>query len=749
MILLMNMVGGKMKKFLVIVESPSKAKTIEKILGKNYEVQASYGHVIDLPKSTLGIDIENGYKPNYKTIKGKLDILKNLKSKSKTAEKVFLASDLDREGEAIAWHISNYIKMPEKTKRIVFNEITENAVKNAIKTPRDIDISLVEAQQTRRLLDRIVGFKISPLLWKTINKNASAGRVQSVALKIICDLEEEIKNFIPQEYREYTALIKGGLELKLSKIDGKKVDKIFDKDIQVKISDYLIASKVKVSSKSQKAPLVFKTSTLQQLASSYLGFSAAKTMRIAQQLYEGIDIAGDIKGLITYMRTDSTRVSLEAQNSAAKYIQENYGKEYVGKYFSKNKNAQDAHEGIRPSYIELEPNKINSYLSKDQYKLYDLIWKRFITSQFADVKYDQLHITAVKDNFEFVGTANKITFDGYYKFQKDEENIRTQDLPDIKENDKLELKELIEKNGITKAPARYTEATIVKKLESEGIGRPSTYASIIDTLLTRNYVVIEDKKLIPTVLGVSVKNELQDNFEDIMDIKFTANMENSLDEIAEGNENWIEVLDKYYKLLEKKLIKYEEEIDKLKQLRIESDVLDSKGQCMILKTGKFGKYLISENDENEKISLKDIEISNEEIKQCKIYVKDKLEQILDKKKGILTDYKENGASFYLKEGRFGAYLESENYSEDNVRISLSNVIKQKLKKGLINKENDILLLSSEIIKEKEEKEKILSSVGNCEKCGKEFAIKKGRFGQFLACTGYPECKNIKNIKKGK
>ena len=749
MILLMNMVGGKMKKFLVIVESPSKAKTIEKILGKNYEVQASYGHVIDLPKSTLGIDIENGYKPNYKTIKGKLDILKNLKSKSKTAEKVFLASDLDREGEAIAWHISNYIKMPEKTKRIVFNEITENAVKNAIKAPRDIDISLVEAQQTRRLLDRIVGFKISPLLWKTINKNASAGRVQSVALKIICDLEEEIKNFIPQEYREYTALIKGGLELKLSKIDGKKIDKIFDKDIQVKISDYLIASKVKVSSKSQKAPLVFKTSTLQQLASSYLGFSAAKTMRIAQQLYEGIDIAGDIKGLITYMRTDSTRVSLEAQNSAAKYIQENYGKEYVGKYFSKNKNAQDAHEGIRPSYIELEPNKINSYLSKDQYKLYDLIWKRFITSQFADVKYDQLHITAVKDNFEFVGTANKITFDGYYKFQKDEENIRTQDLPDIKENDKLELKELIEKNGITKAPARYTEATIVKKLESEGIGRPSTYASIIDTLLTRNYVVIEDKKLIPTVLGVSVKNELQDNFEDIMDIKFTANMENSLDEIAEGNENWIEVLDKYYKLLEKKLIKYEEEIDKIKQLRIESDVLDSKGQCMILKTGKFGKYLISENDENEKISLKDIEISNEEIKQCKIYVKDKLEQILDKKKGILTDYKENGASFYLKEGRFGAYLESENYSEDNVRISLSNVIKQKLKKGLINKENDILLLSSDIIKEKEEKEKILSSVGNCEKCGKEFAIKKGRFGQFLACTGYPECKNIKNIKKGK
>lgn len=738
-----------MKKFLVIVESPSKAKTIEKILGKNYEVQASYGHVVDLPKSTLGIDIENGFIPKYKTIKGKGELLKKLKTKAKSSDIVYLASDLDREGEAIAWHISNYIKLPEKMKRIVFNEITATAIKNAIKKPREIDINLVDAQQTRRLLDRIVGYKISPLLWKTINRNASAGRVQSVTLKIICDLEDEIKSFVPKKYREFSVLLKNNIELKLSKIDGEKVDKIFDETFELKLPEYILATKVDIKKKTQRPPLVFKTSTMQQLAASYLGFSASKTMRIAQQLYEGLEIAGQTKGLITYMRTDSTRVSKEAQEQAAKYIEQNLGKEYVGKYFSKDKNAQDAHEGIRPSYMELEPDKISGYLSKDQNKLYNLIWRRFITSQIAAVKYDQLHIIANEANLEFSGTVNKITFDGYYKYQKSQEDIITQDLPDIKENDKLEIDKILTKDGITKAPARYTEATIIKKLETEGIGRPSTYASIIDTLLTREYVILEDKKLVPTNLGYDVKEELEEHFKNIMNIKFTANMENELDEIADGKKEWHKILKEYYNSLEKDIDKYENDISKLKELKVLTDVLDSSKKPMLLKTGIYGKYLISETNEEEKISLKGIEVPKEEIKQGYVKVKEKVEKLIEEKKGTLTDYEENGVKFYQKLGRFGAYLESENYAEDKKRLTLSPLIRAKLKKGEIKVEDGLLHISQYILKEKEENESIIKQAGLCEKCSKPFIIKKGRFGKFLACSGYPECKNIKNIKKSK
>lgn len=738
-----------MKKFLVIVESPSKAKTIEKILGKNYEVQASYGHVVDLPKSTLGIDIENGFIPKYKTIKGKGELLKKLKTKAKSSDIVYLASDLDREGEAIAWHISNYIKLPEKMKRIVFNEITATAIKNAIKKPREIDINLVDAQQTRRLLDRIVGYKISPLLWKTINRNASAGRVQSVTLKIICDLEDEIKSFVPKKYREFSVLLKNNIELKLSKIDGEKVDKIFDETFELKLPEYILATKVDIKKKTQRPPLVFKTSTMQQLAASYLGFSASKTMRIAQQLYEGLEIAGQTKGLITYMRTDSTRVSKEAQEQAAKYIEQNLGKEYVGKYFSKDKNAQDAHEGIRPSYMELEPDKISGYLSKDQNKLYNLIWRRFITSQIAAVKYDQLHIIANEANLEFSGTVNKITFDGYYKYQKSQEDIITQDLPDIKENDKLEIDKILTKDGITKAPARYTEATIIKKLETEGIGRPSTYASIIDTLLTREYVILEDKKLVPTNLGYDVKEELEEHFKNIMNIKFTANMENELDEIADGKKEWHKILKEYYNSLEKDIDKYEKDISKLKELKVLTDVLDSSKKPMLLKTGIYGKYLISETNEEEKISLKGIEVPKEEIKQGYVKVKEKVEKLIEEKKGTLTDYEEDGVKFYQKLGRFGAYLESENYAEDKKRLTLSPLIRAKLKKGEIKVEDGLLHISQYILKEKEENERLIKQAGLCEKCSKPFIIKKGRFGKFLACSGYPECKNIKNIKKSK
>ena len=744
-----------MKKYLVIVESPSKAKTIEKILGKEYEVCASYGHVIDLPKTKLGIDVENGYKPQYKMIKGKSAILKELASKSKKSDIVYLASDLDREGEAIAWHISNYISCPDKSKRIVFNEITEKAVKNAVANPRLIDENLVNAQQARRLLDRIVGYKISPLLWKTINKNASAGRVQSVTLRMICDLEDEIKSFVPKKYWEVNAKLENGIELGLNKINDEKIDKIFSEDVVEKIrkdleKKSLKLSKIDIKKKTQKPPLVFKTSTLQQSASSYLGFSAAKTMRIAQQLYEGLEIFGQTKGLITYMRTDSTRVAQDAQNEAKKYITKTLGKEYVGFYVSKNNNAQDAHEGIRPSYLEFEPDKIESYLSKDQNKLYSLIWRRFITSQLAAVKYDQMQISATNKEYEFTGTINKVTFDGYYKYQKSEDDIKTQDFPDIHVDDELKISKLDIKENMTKAPSRFSEATLVKKLEQEGIGRPSTYASIIDTLTTREYISIVDKKISPTILGYSVKNELVDHFKNIMDIKFTANMETDLDKIAEGNEKWNEILDKYYTSLEKEISVYEKDIIEISNLRIESDILDKNGKPMILKSGRFGKYLISETDENEKISLKDVQISKDEIKTEKIFVKDRLEQVLQDKKGIPTDlYTSSNKRYYLKKGRFGDYLESEDYENDNKRLALSSEIKTKLKKGQIKTENNELKISELINKEIKENAKLIEQAGECEKCGSHFIVKKGRFGKFLACSKYPECKNIKNIKKGK
>lgn len=746
----MNMDGGeKLKKYLVIVESPSKAKTIEKILGNNYEVCASYGHVIDLPKSKIGIDIENGYKPQYITIKGKAEILKNLKAKSKKADVVFLASDLDREGEAIAWHISNYIKMTEKTKRIVFNEITSNAIKQSIKNPRDIDDNLVNAQQARRVLDRLVGYLITPLLWKSIDKNASAGRVQSVALKIVCDLEDEIKAFVPQNYREVFIQLENGIELKLSKINDEKIDRIFDENIEIQLKDFVEIISLEKKNKTQNPPLVFKTSTLQQAASSYLGFSASKTMRIAQQLYEGLDIAGQTKGLITYMRTDSTRVSNDAIAQAKQYIIENLGSQYVGRYVSKNKNAQDAHEGIRPTYLDLEPEKIASYLTKDQNKLYSLIWKRFITSQLASVKYEQLQIIAKDREYEFSGTINKIIFDGYYKYQKSEDDIITKDFPDISVGQKHKIGNVDIKNGVTRPPARYTEATLVKKLEAEGIGRPSTYASIMETLTSKEYVIIEDKKLVPTLMGYSIKNELQNHFENIMNIKFTAKMEDDLDKIAEGKNTYEIVLDNYYNPLQESINEYTENLVDISTMRIESDVLDSNGMPMILKSGRFGKYLVSETNESEKISLRSVDISKEEIETLKINIKDKLEKINESKKGTLTDYNQDNTKFYLKQGRFGHYLESENYENDKIRIALSSEIKAKIKKGELNINDGVLEISEIITKEKNNNDKLLKDAGKCEKCGNDFTIKKGRYGKFFACKSYPECKNIKNIRKGK
>ena len=746
-----------MARKLVIVESPSKAKTIEKILGRNYEVVASYGHVIDLPKTKIGIDVENNFEPQYKVIKGKGEVLKKLKEKAKSANAVYLASDQDREGEAIAWHISNYIKQPDKVKRIEFNEITKTAVNNAIKNPRDINDNLVNAQQARRLLDRIVGYKISPLLWKIINRNASAGRVQSVALKLICDLEDEINAFVSQKYWEISALIEKDINLNLVKIADEKVDKIFDEKVVKKLkkdlkNESLMLEKIEVKKKSQRPPLVFKTSTLQQLASSYLGYGASKTMRIAQQLYEGLAINGENKGLITYMRTDSTRISVDALNMAKDYITKNYGEKYVGKYIVKNSksNVQDAHEGIRPSDINLVPDNIKVYLTNDQYRLYKLIWDRFLVSQFAAMQYEQMQINAVNGDYNFRGTINKVIFDGYYKIFKDEDEIKTGDFPELKEGSVHPIDKLNVEEGITKPPTRFSEATLVKKLESEGIGRPSTYASIVETLKSREYVELIEKRFYPTYLGYEVKDELVKNFKDIINVKFTANMEKELDKVEEGTVEWVQLLRTFYDSLEKDIDKFEKEIDKIKNRRIVSDVLDSEGNPMVLKTGLYGKYLISETNEKEKISLKGIAISPEVLKKGEIFVKEEVEKLQNNKKGILTDYfDEEGNRYVLKVGRFGEYLESENYEKDEKRMSLPAELKQKYKKGAVIELDGVLQISEEMKRLQEIDRKIIEEAGTCEFCGKPYEIKTGRFGKFLACTGYPECKTIKNIKTGK
>ena len=747
------------KKNLVIVESPAKAKTIEKILGKDFHVVASFGHVRDLPKSKLGVDVENNFKPSYSTIKGKGEVIKNLKDMAKKSDKVFLASDPDREGEAIAWHIAYALKLSENDpNRIEFNEITETAIKDSIKHPRKIDMDKVNAQQARRILDRLVGYEISSLLWKSISSNTSAGRVQSVALKLICDLEDEIKKFIPVKFWEIKGEFTNKLKLSLYKVEDKKIDKLTDEKVveeikKVEKKDFEVIE-AKVLKKSKNSPLPLKTSTLQQLASSYLGFSASKTMRIAQGLYEGIDIEGTHKGLITYMRTDSTRISDDAVEMAKNYILENFGKEYLGvKKTSKSKQKiQDAHEAIRPTDINLTPDSLKNTLDKDQQKLYKLIWERFVISQLAPMKYVQFVLVCNYDKFSFRGTINKIIFDGYYKIFKEEEDLPLGEFPDIKVGDILKLEKLLIKEDYTKPPSRFTESSLVKKLEAEGIGRPSTYATIIETLKKREYVALEGKSFVPTALGYEIKNKLDENFPNIMNIKFTAELENELDEVAEGEKDWISLLSVFYKdlkyYIDKFKIKVEEEMSRI----IESDVPCSCGKGnMILKTGRFGRYLACPNEEDgckERISLKGIEIPAEEIENGKIYVKEKVEELVKAKKGKETDVlTSTGAKYLLKTGRFGSYLESENFSEDNDRMPLPPEIRKMLANNKIEEKNGVMQINTELKKIKDEEDRILKAAGRCEKCGRPFKISRGRWGKFLACTGYPECKNIKKIEK--
>ena len=593
---------------LIIVESPAKANTIKKFLGGNTKVVASMGHIRDLPKSKLGIDVEHNFEPEYINIRGKGDLIKELKKDAKSSKKVYLATDPDREGEAIAWHLAKMLDVDDsKVTRVTFNEITKTAVQKAIKEPRDIDINLVDAQQARRVLDRIVGYKISPVLWKKVRRGLSAGRVQSVAVKLIVDREEEIEKFIPEEYWNiYVKLLdeksKKTFEAKFYGKDGKKQE-VHNKDQVDKIlsgienAKYIVEDVKKGEKKRNPAP-PFTTSTMQQEASRKLGFTLKKTMSVAQGLYEGVKIPekGTV-GLITYMRTDSTRISEEARAAAKKHIVEEYGENYYeNRYYKTNKEAQDAHEGIRPTYADLEPDKIKESLTNDQYKLYKLIYNRFMASQMTAAVYDTMSVTIDANNYTFKANGQNLKFKGFMTLyvegtdEKQEEEVGI--IPELEVKQEVKKQKIEPKQSFTEPPARYTEASLVKALEEKGIGRPSTYSPTITTILERRYIEKVQKQLMPTELGKVVNKLLVENFSDVVNVEFTANIENQFDNIAEGKENWRKMISDFYGPFEENLEKVEKELEHVEMVEEVSDVKCEKcGRMMVYKYGKFGKFL--------------------------------------------------------------------------------------------------------------------------------------------------------------
>ena len=675
---------SKQEKALVIVESPAKSKTIRKILGDSYQIEASFGHVRNLPTKdpateNLGFDINNNFQPKFEVIPGKQAVVKKLNDMAKKADKVYLASDPDREGEAIAWHVRQILNVPDdKICRIVFNEITPKAVKHSVENPRGIDMDMVQAQQTRQILDKLVGYKLSPVLWKQIgNRNLSAGRVQSVALRMICEREEEIEAFVPQEYWSIHAnLDKDGktFEAELSKIKGKAVEKnIKNKDEAQKIVDFLTSypsefdvTKVTKKSSKRKPTAPFITSTMQRAASSKLGFGVQKTMQVAQKLYEGIEIDGTPVGLITYMRTDSVRVSDDAQAMAKDFILSNYGEKYYPEkpniYVKGKQNVQDAHEAIRPSYPERTPESIKKYLDNDQFKLYKLIWEKFMSSQMtpADIANKTVEITA--GDYTLKAGTSKVTFDGFLKVYNDadeEEQHAEAKIPDLNEGDKVKCLKVEPKQHFTQPPPRYNEASLVKALEEYGIGRPSTYATIITVIQTRKYVEKKDKALHPTLLGRTVSKQLVAQFADIMDYKFTAGMETKLDQIAEKKAIWNNVLQDFY-------TPFIEEVNKALQtgerVRIESKIkCPNCGKPMVLRIGR------------------------------------------------------NGSQF----------LGCSGYPECKTMMSLN-------------------ALSEESLQEQSAEPEICEE--KCEKCGSDMIFKTGPYGKYMECTN-PECKHRKPYRK--
>lgn len=615
-----------MSDYLVIVESPAKAKTIERYLGKKYKVKASMGHIRDLPKSQMGVDIEKEFEPRYITIRGKGPVLKELKTAAKKAKKIYLAADPDREGEAIAWHLANSLNVDiESDCRVVFNEITKDAIKESFKHPRAINMDLVDSQQARRILDRLVGYNISPLLWKKVKKGLSAGRVQSVAVRLIIEREQEIKAFEPEEYWSIEgSFIKGknNFEASFYGINGEKIELHSEEDVK-KITSQLNDNKFtvdKVSKKERKRnPAVpFTTSSLQQEAARKLNFRAKKTMMLAQQLYEGIDLGKEgTVGLITYMRTDSTRISEVAQGEAFEFINSHYGKEYTReekKKEKKNAKVQDAHEAVRPTSIGREPNKVKEFLSRDQFRLYKLIWERFIASQMASAVMDTMSVDLSNGNVKFRANGSKIKFPGFMKVYVEgtDDNVDEKDrqLPDLKEGDTVLNKDIDTKQHFTQPPPRYTEARLVRTLEELGIGRPSTFAPTLDTIQKRGYVALDNKRFIPTELGEIVLELILEFFPEILNIEFTANMEQDLDNIEAGKVNWVKVIDEFYQTFEKRLEVAEQEMQTI-EIKDEPAGEDCEecGHPMVYKMGRYGKFMACSNFpdcRNTKAIVKDI-----------------------------------------------------------------------------------------------------------------------------------------------
>lgn len=593
---------------LIIVESPAKANTIKKFLGGSTKVVASMGHIRDLPKSKLGIDVEHDFEPEYINIRGKGDLIKSLKKDAKNAKKVYLATDPDREGEAIAWHLAHILEIPEDNLcRVTFNEITKETVKESIKKPRKIDMNLTYAQQARRVLDRIVGYKISPVLWKKVRRGLSAGRVQSVAVKLIVDREEEIEKFIPEEYwnisailldekskKNFVAKFYGKDEKKLAIHSKEEVDSIL-KDIEN--GKYIVTDVKKGEKKRNPAP-PFTTSTMQQEASRKLGFTLKKTMSIAQGLYEGVKVGekGTV-GLITYMRTDSTRISEEARAAAKNQIIKTYGEQYYeNRYYKTKQNAQDAHEGIRPTYVDLVPEEIKEYLTNDQYKLYRLIYHRFLASQMSTAIYDVVSANIDVNKYNFRASGQTLKFKGFMTLYVETEDNKQEEedtsIPELENGQKVIKQKLESKQSFTEPPPRYTEASLVKMLEEKGIGRPSTYSPIITTILERHYIEKEQKQLVPTELGKIVNKLLTENFTDVINVEFTAKIEEEFDEIAEGKENWKQVIREFYAPFEKQVEKVEKELEHVELVEEVSDVpCDKCGRMMVIKYGRYGKFL--------------------------------------------------------------------------------------------------------------------------------------------------------------
>ena len=677
-----------MSKSLIIVESPAKAKTIKKYLGSDFSVEASSGHLIDLPSSRLGVEIEEGFKPDYIVIRGKKKYLNQLEKAANKADKVYLASDPDREGEAIAWHIAKKLNLGDKAERVLFHEITKNAVLESIKNPTKISQDRFEAQQARRILDRIVGYKVSPILWKKVRRGLSAGRVQSVALNLVVLREREIEKFVPREYWSLEALVKKGSDNEtaafLSSIHSYKGEKIeLNNETEtnevlesIKGKDFVVDA-IKRKERSRKSLAPFITSTLQQDASRKLGFSVRKTMTLAQKLYEGIELGSEGPlGLITYMRTDSVRISDNALEEVRNFVSNIYGEKYLPEKpntFKVKKSAQDAHEAIRPTFVDKTPEELRKYLGKDEHRLYDLIWKRFVSSQMTPAIYDQTSVDIKVGDAMFRATGSIIKFDGFTRIYTEgkEEEEKDEDkkneskiLPVLEEGEKLDLLKFDPKQHYTQPPPRFTESSLVKELEEKGIGRPSTYAAILYTIQDRGYVTSERKRLSPTLLGCSVNDLLIEGFPEIMDIQFTAEMEEKLDNVEEGNVNWVDLLQGFYTGFSKRLDEAEETLKSLKVEGIPTDISCEKCNApMIVKWGRRGEFL-----------------------SCSKYP--------DCKNAKPFEYDEDG------------------------KIKIKEKVAPEIREDVI-----------------------------CENCGKPMVVRQSRYGKFLGCSGYPECKTILKMNK--